>query len=320
MCDDVDAFNSRLHAEDRTPYEQAIDGHLQRGGPFDIEMRLQTKAGEYRWFHFRGQALRTPAGRAMRMAGAMTDTTDRRLTAAELFTEKQRAQVTLPSIADAVITTDTDGRVEYLNPVAEALTGWTSASARGLPLQGIVNTVDEATRKITTNPVERVLREERTVEVPATILLVRSDGSEIPVVQSAAPIRARTGEIIGVVLVMHDVSRERQYVAKLSYQASHDSLTGLINRTQFERRLGLALKSAAELSRNHAVMYLGLDQVKVVNDTCRPAAGDQLMRQVSAVLLKRLREGDTLARLGGDEFGVLLENCPPDHALRIADQ
>jgi diguanylate cyclase (GGDEF)-like protein len=122
-----------------------------------------------------------------------------------------------------------------------------------------------------------------------------------------------------VVLVLHDVSRERQYVAKLSYQASHDSLTGLINRGEFERRLSLALKSAAQLGRHHAVMYLDLDQFKVVNDTCGHAAGDQLMRQVSAVLQRRLREGDTLARLGGDEFGVLLENCAPDHALRIGE-
>src|SRR5207245_4733079 len=113
MGDVVEAFDSRLHPEDKPVHEQAIDGHLQRGGPFDIEMRLQNKAGEYRWFHFRGQALRTPEGRAMRMAGAMTDTTDRRLPAAELFAEKERAQVTLASIADGVITTDTDGHVEY---------------------------------------------------------------------------------------------------------------------------------------------------------------------------------------------------------------
>jgi diguanylate cyclase (GGDEF)-like protein len=123
-----------------------------------------------------------------------------------------------------------------------------------------------------------------------------------------------------VVLVLHDVSRERQYVAKLSYQASHDSLTGLINRGEFERRLSLALKSAAQIGRHHAVMYLDLDQFKIVNDTCGHAAGDQLMRQVSAVLQRRLREGDTLARLGGDEFGVLLENCAPDNALRIAEE
>src|SRR3977135_501582 len=226
MGDDVEAFNSRLHPEDKPAHEQAIDGHLQRGGPFDIEMRLQTRAGEYRWFHFRGQSVRSTAGRAMRMAGAMPDTTDRRLTAAELFAEKERAQVTLASIADGVITTDTDGWVEYLNPVAEVLTGWTTASARGLPLQGIVNTVDEPPRKPPAHPVEMVLREERTIAVPATMLLVRSDGSEIPVVQSAAPIRARTGEITGVVLVMHDVSRERQYVAKLSYHERHDAVHG----------------------------------------------------------------------------------------------
>jgi diguanylate cyclase (GGDEF)-like protein/PAS domain S-box-containing protein len=316
----AEALTSRLHPEDKPAYEQAVDGHLQRGGPFDIEIRLQTKVGEYRWFHFRGQALRTSTGRAMRMAGAMTDTTDRRLTAAELFAEKERAQVTLASIADGVITTDTDGWVEYLNPVAEALTGWTVAPARGLPLRAILRTVDETTREVTPNPIERVLREERTIEVSAPMLLVRNDGSEVPIVQSAAPIRARTGKIIGVVLVMHDVSRERQYAARLSYQASHDALTGLINRTEFEQRLSLALKSAAQLSRNHAVMYLDLDQFKVINDTCGHAAGDQLIRQVSAVLLKRLREGDTLARLGGDEFGVLLENCPPEPALRIADQ
>jgi diguanylate cyclase (GGDEF)-like protein/PAS domain S-box-containing protein len=316
----AEALTSRLHPEDKPAHKEAIDGHLERGAPFDIEMRLQTQAGEYRWFHFRGQSVRTSAGRAMRMAGAMTDTTDRRLTAAELFTEKERAQVTLASISDGVITTDTDGWVEYLNPVAEALTGWTTASARGLPLEAILRTVDETTRKVTPNPIEMVLREERTIDVSATTLLVRNDGSEIPVVQSAAPIRARTGKIIGVVLVVHDVSRERQYAAKLSYQASHDALTGLINRTEFERRLGLALKSAADLSRHHSVMYLDLDQFKVINDTCGHAAGDQLMRQVSAALLKRLREGDTLARLGGDEFGVLLENCPPDPALRIADQ
>jgi len=320
LDDNVEALNSRLHPEDKPAHEQAVDGHLKRGVPFDIEMRLQTQAGEYRWFHFRGQSVRTAAGRAVRMAGAMTDTTERQLTAAELFAEKERAQVTLASIADGVIATDTDGWVEYLNPVAEGLTGWTTASARGLPLEAILRTVDETTRNVTPNPIEMVLREERTIEISATTLLVRNDGSEIPIVQSAAPMRARTGKIIGVVLVMHDVSRERQYAAKLSYQASHDALTGLINRTEFERRLGLALKSAADLSRHHAVMYLDLDQFKVINDTCGHVAGDQLMRQVSAVLLKRLREGDTLARLGGDEFGVLLENCPPDPALRIADQ
>ena len=315
----IDKLMSRVHVEDKAATDAAFGSHLEQGVPFDVEMRLQTQSGAYRWFRLRGQSVRDLTGKANRMAGSITDMTDRRQAAADLFAEKERALVTLASIADGVITTDTDGWVDYLNPVAEQLTGWTTATARGLPMQAILRMVDEGSRKLAPNPIEMVLREERTIEAASTILLVRNDGTEIPIMQSAAPIRARSGEISGVVLVLHDVSRERQYVAKLSYQASHDSLTGLINRGEFERRLSLALKSAAQLGRHHAVMYLDLDQFKVVNDTCGHAAGDQLMRQVSAVLQRRLREGDTLARLGGDEFGVLLENCAPDNALRIAD-
>jgi diguanylate cyclase (GGDEF)-like protein/PAS domain S-box-containing protein len=315
----IDTFLSRVHPEDSATTDHAVKSHLEQGAPFDVEMRLQTKTGDYRWFRSRGQSVRGITGKAIRMAGSITDMTDRRQAAADLFAEKERALVTLASIADGVVTTDTDGWVDYLNPVAEQLTGWTTATARGLPMQAILRMVDETNRKVAPNPIEMVLREERTIEAASTLLLVRNDGTEVPIMQSAAPIRARSGKISGVVLVLHDVSRERQYVAKLSYQASHDSLTGLINRGEFERRLSLALKSAAQLGRHHAVMYLDLDQFKVVNDTCGHAAGDQLMRQVSAVLQRRLREGDTLARLGGDEFGVLLENCAPDNALRIAD-
>ena len=320
MENTMQALMSRLHEDDRSATEAAFEAHLMKSAPFDIEVRLQTKAGDFRWFRSRGQSVRDADGRAIRMAGAITDITDRRLAAAELFSEKERAQVTLASIADGVITTDADGWVEYLNPVAVDLTGWTADSARGLPLQAIFRMVHETTRQPAPSPIELVLREERNVETAATMLLLRNDGTEVPIVQSAAPIRARSGEITGVVLVLHDVSRERQYAAKLSYQASHDALTGLINRTEFEQRLSHALMSAAQLGRHHAVMYLDLDQFKVVNDTSGHAAGDQLMRQVSAVLQRRLREGDTLARLGGDEFGVLLENCSSENALRIADE
>ena len=319
MGQSIDMLMSRVHPDDKAAIDEAFSNHLKLGAPFDVDMRLLTKSEDYRWFRSRGQSVRGPTGKAVRMAGAITDMTDRRQAAADLFAAKERALVTLASIADGVITTDPDGWVEYLNPVAEELTGWTTEKARGLPMQAILRMVDEGTRKLAANPIEMVLREERTIEAASTLLLVRNDGTEFPIMQSAAPIRARGGEITGVVLVLHDVSRERQYVAKLSYQASHDSLTGLINRGEFERRLSLALKSAAQIGRHHAVMYLDLDQFKVVNDTCGHAAGDQLMRQVTAVLQRRLREGDTLARLGGDEFGVLLENCAPDNALRIAD-
>lgn len=320
MESDIQALIDRLHPDDRDGVARAMEDHLQRSVPFDVEMRMRSHSGEYRWFRARGQSVRGPDGKAVRMAGSVTDITDRRNAAAELFAEKERAQVTLASIADGVITTDMDGWIEYLNPVAETVTGWRYAEARGLPLQAVFRLIDETTRQLAPNPIETVLREERTVEVPQTMLLVKNDGNEVPIVHSAAPIRNRAGEITGVVLVLHDVSSERQYAAKLSYQASHDSLTGLINRSEFEQRLGMALKTAAQIGRHHAVMYLDLDQFKIVNDTCGHAAGDQLMRQVSSVLQRRLREGDTLARLGGDEFGVLLENCAPDNAARIADQ
>ena len=319
----MDRLMSRVHPEDRVEIDDAITNHLKHRAPFDVEVRLQTKSGDHRWFRSRGQSVRGVSGKAVRMAGSITDMTDRKQAAADLFAEKERALVTLASIADGVITTDTDGRVEYLNPVAEQLTGWTTAKARGLSMRDVLRMIDESSRKLAPNPIEMVLREERSIGAASTMLLVRNDGTEVPIMLSGAPIRARSGDsssdISGVVLVLHDVSRERQYVAKLSYQASHDSLTGLINRGEFERRLNLALKSAAQLGSHHAVMYLDLDQFKVVNDTCGHAAGDQLMRQVSAVLQRRLRERDTLARLGGDEFGVLLENCAPDNASRIAE-
>ncbi|UCD67626.1 MAG: EAL domain-containing protein [Betaproteobacteria bacterium] len=318
--DALDALTSRLHPEDEKSVKRALSDHIDHGLSFDVEMRLLTKSGDYHWYRSRGQSVRDGDGKAVRMAGSMTDITDRQLAAAELFSEKERAQVTLSSIADGVITTDADGRVEFINPVAEELTGWKLSAARGLPLQAMCRLVDEGSRQQVSNPIETVLREERTVAVAATMLLMRNDGVEIPITHSGAPIRGRDGRISGVVLVLHDVSNERQYAAKLSYQATHDSLTGLINRAEFENRLKLALQSASKLGRHHAVLYLDLDQFKVVNDTCGHAAGDQLMRQAAGLLQRRLREGDTLARLGGDEFGVLLENCPPDHAARIAEE
>jgi diguanylate cyclase (GGDEF)-like protein/PAS domain S-box-containing protein len=314
---------ARMHPEDKATAESdvsALQAHLEQGVPYDVEYRLKTSAGEYHWFRIRGRSVRDSSGRAVRMAGSLTDITDRKAAEAELYSAKERAQVTLQSIGDAVITTDTNGLVEYLNPSAEALVGCAMAEARALPLNSLIDILDEKTRRRMSDPVETVLRQGKTLDSATEIVLIRRDGKEAAVAESAAPIRDRSGRAIGVVLVFRDVSRERQYAAKLSYQASHDALTGLINRREFENRLRKALDSAAEMGREHAVLYLDLDQFKVVNDTCGHAAGDELMRQISAILQRRLREGDVLARLGGDEFGVLLENCAPENAVRIAEQ
>jgi diguanylate cyclase (GGDEF)-like protein/PAS domain S-box-containing protein len=314
------AFLDLLHPEDRPGAEDAIRAHLRDDRAYDMEFRCLAKSGEYRWLRARGRSVRNAQGWAVRMAGSVTDITERKLADAQLYAEKERAQVTLESIGDAVITTDVGGLIDYLNPVAEALTGWRTTEALGQSLQIVCRTLDETTRKPLSNPVDVVLREGASIKVAANVLLLRRDGTEIAINESAAPIRNRAGAIAGVVLVLHDVRREREYATQLSYQASHDALTGLINRREFEHRLGRALASARESGRQHAMMYLDLDQFKLVNDTSGHAAGDELMRQVSMLLQERLREGDTLARLGGDEFGVLLENCPAEHAARIADE
>ena len=150
-------------------------------------------------------------------------------------------------------------------------------------------------------------------------MLHRRNDAPIAIDYSVAAIRDRMSSIVGAVLVFHDMSRERQYATRLAHLASHDALTGLLNRRGFEHRLNMVLAEGQEKEFNHAVLYLDLDQFKVVNDTCGHAAGDELLRQVSALLRPRLREGDTVARLGGDEFGVLLEHCPPQPALRLAE-
>ncbi len=236
-----------------------------------------------------------------------------------LFHQKELAEVTLHSIGDAVITTDAAANVEYLNPIAEELTGWASAAAAGMPLKEVFNIVNGVTREPQTNPVEKCLREHRVIGLDNNTVLIRRDGHEFIVEDSAAPVHDHEGNIVGAVMVFYDATSSRNMPHLLSYQATHDALTGLINRREFERRLAEVLASARNHDRHHVLCYLDLDQFKVINDTCGHSAGDRLLRQLTPLLKRRLREADTLARLGGDEFGVLLENAPLDVARRIAD-
>lgn len=237
---------------------------------------------------------------------------------AALYSEKERALVTLQSIGDAVITTDMEGRVESLNPVAETLAGWSNEEAKGHLLTDVFNIVSELTRLPMENPVEKALRANAVVGLADHTVLIRRDGTEVQIEDSAAPIRGRDGSMLGAVLVFHDVSEKRLLTNQLSYQASHDALTGLINRGEFEHRLDALIRSALEEGEQHALLYLDLDQFKVVNDTCGHGAGDELLRQLSARFRHKLREPHTFARLGGDEFGVLLEDCSLEHAQRVA--
>jgi len=283
------------------------------------EIRLRSKSGEYRWFQARGKSVRDARGEAVRMAGAITDITDRKRAEAQLFAERDRAQVTLRSIAEGVITTDRQGLIETINPAAQAMTGWKNVEAAGKPVTTVFRVFDETNRALPLEPVPTLLRDGRNLMLGRDTILERRDGGEIGVAVSAAPIRGHDGAAIGAVLVFYDVTDDRRSMAQLSYQARHDPLTGTPNRREFEHRLSRALADAAELDRHHALLFVDLDRFKGVNDAAGHSAGDAVLRDVSALLARKLRQGDTLARLGGDEFGVLLENCPLDSALRIAE-
>ena len=238
---------------------------------------------------------------------------------AALFSEKERAEVTLQSITDAVITTDASGKVQYLNPVAERLTGWRNTDAHGLPLETVIRIVHEHSLEAVPNPVNECLKISGVSSLAAQSSLLQRDGHSVSIEASAAPMRNDQGKVIGAVMVCQDVSQARKFSLQLSYQASHDALTGLYNRLKFEEHLNQLLAST-DKDDQHALLYLDLDQFKIVNDTCGHMAGDELLRQLATELQDCIRRGDLLARLGGDEFGVLLENCDLDRASGIADK
>lgn len=221
-----------------------------------------------------------------------------------LATERDRAEVTLHSIGDAVITTDEMGRVSHLNATAERLTGWTLAEARGRRVGEIYQLAGGRDRLQAVNPiVDRRAGDEAASDAP---LLTARSGQQYAIEQSVSPILERSGEVVGTVVVFRDVTKERSLTQELAWQASHDPLTGLVNRHEFERRLAILADAARTGGERHILLYVDLDQFKLVNDTCGHVAGDQLLCQLAVLLSGRIRSMDTLARLGGDEFGVLL--------------
>jgi diguanylate cyclase (GGDEF)-like protein/PAS domain S-box-containing protein len=259
---------------------------------------------------------------AMLLGSAIAVLVTRRTVKAEgeLLQQKERAKVTLHSIADAVITADAAANVEYLNPVAEYLTGWSLEEAQGRALQDVFRVVSEITHAPFRHPAYDLQHDERAVGLDSHTLLVSRDGREFAIEDSVAPIRGDNGETVGAVLVFHDVTEARSMARQLSWQAGHDPLTGLLNRREFESRLKTLLVSAKGESRRHALLYIDLDQFKVVNDTCGHMAGDELLRQLTVVLQESMHELMLLARLGGDEFGVLLEDCSLDSAQAVAER
>lgn len=230
----------------------------------------------------------------------------------KLFLEKVRAQVTLQSLGEGIVSTDASGRVTFINTAAEQLLGITAADAQGVSIAEVIPNTEGGSAL-------RCLELGSVVRSEGYRKLVRRDGKEFSVRESAAPVRDRKGNIIGMVLVLHDVTQMHQMAQQLAFQASHDPLTGLLNRHAFELRLQQVVESTRVEARQHVLCYLDLDQFKVVNDTCGHAAGDELLKQLTFILRACLRRGDTIARLGGDEFGVIFEDCTVSEALPLAE-
>ncbi|MHB8253695.1 MAG: EAL domain-containing protein [Acidiferrobacter sp.] len=241
------------------------------------------------------------------------------LSESALSLEKERAELTLYAITDAVITIDINGCVQYINPAAERVTGWMRENALGTALDIVVALRDESTGEPLTNPGYRCLLSADTQTLLKNAVLTQPYGDTFAIELSAAAMRDHNGDVIGAVVVFQDVSHARQLARQLSHQANHDALTGLFNRPQFEKRVENLLARSRTENVVHALLYLDMDQFKIVNDTCGHVAGDALLRQISGLLRSDLRRDDILARLGGDEFGIALVECDLDQAARIAE-
>lgn len=332
----IDAVDRSVTADFEPLTAAVLSGELQLDGPAWLARTQPSVAAVGGLSGAIDSALSELAARAMRAsrddmyfngllillacAVAALGTTKVRQAANALFQQKELAEVTIRSIGDAVITTDACGRVEYVNPAAEQMTGWRDSEAKGLPLAQVFNVVNGFTLEPQASPIEACLRENRVVSLDNNTVLIRRDGARLYIEDSAAPIRNRAGQLIGGVLVFYDAAEVHQAGHLIAYRATHDPLSGLINRREFEHRLAALLARGRDDESQHALLYLDVDQFKVVNDTCGHLAGDQLLREISQILNERKRENDVLARLGGDEFGLVVRRCTLQQACEIGEQ
>ncbi|MFN7426254.1 MAG: EAL domain-containing protein [bacterium] len=237
----------------------------------------------------------------------------------DLHRARSRSDVALHSINDGVITVDGEGHVEFMNPIAESLTGWRSEDARKRPLADVYILIDERTREVQCfEPWRAAVVPQRRHEGETPLRLTSRDGTEVSIRHSFSQVVDPAGDIGGAIIVFHDDTSLRTLAQQLSWQASHDALTGLANRREFERALSDLLASSSGGHKTHALLYIDLDHFKAVNDSSGHAAGDELLCQLTKVMQAQMRANDVLARLGGDEFGALLDSCPADQAMRIA--
>ncbi len=317
---DPAGWRRRLHPRDRRIALQALRGALREGQALESEWRVRWPDGSVHVLRGCGRVLRDGGGRPLRLSGVCWDVSEQRRLQQQLQEQHELLEVTLQSIADAVLTTDAEGRVTLLNPVAQRLTGWSAAGARGRPCSEVFLPHREDSGEPLPDPVQRCLASGRPTRLPPGAMLLGRDGELCAVEDSVAPIRDPAGRVLGAVLVFRDVTQQRRQWDEIRWRASHDGLTGLVNRGEFEQRLARTYERARRDGSQHAVLAFDLDRFKLVNDHCGHAAGDEVLRQVAQRLDAGVRSRDTVARLGGDEFAAILENCSLDEAMHVAQK
>src|SRR5579871_1311143 len=252
---------------------------------------------------------------------SLLNSAERKMIEEAQFIEKERAQATLDCIGDAVICTDTSGKITFLNPVAEKMTGWSLKDAAGRAMAETFRIVDGITRETVLDPMATATSQNRAGQLPMNCVLIHRDGHEIFIEDSVAPIRDREERVTGAVIVFRDVTATRKLEEKLTHSAEHDFLTGLPNRMLFNDRVGQAIALARRQSGRAAVLFLDLDGFKQINDSLGHVIGDKLLQSVAMRLLDCVRGPDTVSRLGGDEFVVLLQELQtPEDALITAER
>jgi PAS domain S-box-containing protein len=323
----VDQWIELIHPDDQERIRNYLSTSQQSNDPsrpaFGSQIRLRMDDESYRWFYASGDWGREEGNGRWYLTGVNVDSHD--LISAEedrhrlrdrLHEHNKLASVTLSAIADGVITTGTDELITDMNPAAERMTGWNADHARGRPVAEVLRLLEGNALHEARNLAKQCLAEGRIVFGNANDVLINGEGRQYFIESSAAPIQLANGRPMGAVIVLHDVTESRKLLYELNYQATHDALTGLVNRTEFELRLRRTLDRAKPLAGTESVLlYMDLDQFKIVNDTCGHIEGDELLRQLAQVYRAQTRERDTLARVGGDEFALIVENCTLGEAM-----
>ena len=309
-----------IHPEDSEEINKTIRACIDGQTTFEFEFRVAWPDGSIHHQRSSGRVMHLDTSPVVRIIGANWDISEAHHASARLAKQHELMRVTLRSIGDAVITTDATGHVTWLNPVAERMTGWANANALGMPSTDVFTILNERTEQRAESPILRCLSEREIVGLEISTILISRDGTRFGIEDSAAPIIGAHKELLGAVLVFHDVTEQRRMAKEITHRAAHDLLTGLPNRSEFEVRPKALLDREDEEGSQGALLFIDLDQFKIVNDSCGHAVGDQLLCQVSRVFMDVIRVNDTLARIGGDEFAIILEQCPLPQAQVLAQR